>query len=467
MKITMKAISHQIFLTLVLTLPGIWPGGETLLGAEDRLASASERERPAALVPSALKTQESFSPSLERVAGTVQLDDLVAEALRDNRDIRAAQKKYEASIDRRSVASSLPDPRLTLASVNAGNPIPGSTLGSQDMSQLGFEVMQDLPAFGKLQLAGKMAQKEADAGWQAYREVQLQVASQVKQAFYRWRFVVQALEVISRNDELLQKFEKIAEARYSVGKGIQQDVLRAQVEISALVKKRVELEREQGSIVAKLNSLLNRPPESALGNPGDYPKATLPESIDELYQSARVHSPLIGQSQAQIEKNTYAMELARKDYYPDFSVGGGWFSRAGLPSVWTARVDVRLPVYFWRKQRYAVRESAQMLGESQREYESAAQTLNFRVKDDYLMAKASEQLLDLYSKAIIPQATLALDSSMAGYQVGNLDFDSLLTNFLNVLEYEMNYYEEFANFHQALARIEESTGESTGRRLTN
>jgi hypothetical protein len=74
------------------------------------------------------------------------------------------------------------------------------------------------------------------------------------------------------------------------------------------------------------------------------------------------------------------------------------------------------------------------------------------------MAKASEQLLDLYSKALIPQATLALDSSMASYRVGSLDFLSLLTNFLNMLEQEMNYYEEFANFHQALARLEESTG---------
>jgi outer membrane protein, heavy metal efflux system len=456
---TMKAMPVWILLTFISTPPSV----VSLLRAEDNFAPAGVRERAVASRSAQMENQFSTPLAHGAVAGPVFLNDLVAEALRDNRDIRAAQKKYEASLDRRSVVSSLPDPRLTLASVNAGNPIPGTTLGSQDMSQLGFEVMQDLPSFGKLRLEGKMAQKDADAGWQAYREVQLQVVSQVKQAFYRWHYVGQALDVVAKDHDLLEKFEKIAEARYAVGRGIQQDVLRAQVEISALVKKRLELEREQGGLVAKLNSLLNRPPESALGRPGDYPKAALPQSIDELYQSARVNSPSLSQDQAQIEKNTYAMDLARKDYYPDFSVGGGWFSRAGLPSVWTARVDVRLPVYFWRKQRYAVRESAQMLGESQREYESAAQNLNFRVKDDYLMAKASEQLLDLYSKAIIPQSTLALDSSMASYQVGNLDFESLLTNFRSLLEYEMNYYEEFSNFHQALARLEESTG----RRLTD
>lgn len=437
---------HLIRLLLPLGL--IFATTGNFLCAEDR-SSAGEGNLRVAIA----RQTEQPAP------GTVLLDDLIAEALRDNRDIRAAQKKYEATLDHRSVASSLPDPRLSFLSAST-NPIPGAGLGKDDMAQLGFEVMQDLPAPGKLQLEGKMAQKEADANGHAYRQVQLEVISQVKQAFYRWHFIRQAMGVIARDNDLLQKFEKISEARYSVGKGIQQDVLRAQVEISALAKKRVELEREDSSLIAKLNSLLNRPPDSLLGQPGDFPKAVLPASLEELYRLAKINSPMLGQEQTRIEKNSYAVELARKDYYPDFSVGGGWASRGSFGPMWSARVDVRLPVYFWRKQRYAVRESVESLGESQREYEAAAQNLNFRVKDDYLMAKASEQLLDLYSKAMIPQATLALDSSMASYQVGSLDFLSLLTNFLNILEYEMNYYEEFANFHQALARLEEATGRS-------
>lgn len=401
----------------------------------------------------------SSGPASAAVDGNLALPDLVEEALRNNREIRAAQKKYEAGLDRRSVVSSLPDPRLSLASVNAGNPIPGSTLGSQDMSQLGFEFMQDLPAPGKLKLEGAMAQKEADSDGHAYRQVQLRVVSELKQAYYRWHFVRQALDVVDKDSELLQKFEKIAEARYSIGQGVQQDILRAQVETTALIKKRIAFEREEASLIAKINTLLDRPPDSPLGLPRDYAKAPLPASIDELYQAARVNAPSLRQDQAAIEKNTLAMELARKDYYPDFSVGGGWYSRAlGFPSVWTARVDVRLPIYFWRKQRFAVRESAQMVEQTRREYEAESRNVSFRVKDDYLMAKASDQLLDLYSKALIPQATLALDSSMASYQTGNLDFLSLLTNFLNMLEQEMSYYEEFANFHQALARLEESTG---------
>lgn len=395
-------------------------------------------------------------------SGPLFLGDLVEEALRNNREIRASQRKFEASRQRPAQQSTLPDPTLSFSSSNIGNPIPITTLGEEDMSMTGFDLMQDLPYPGKLRLKGQMAQKEADADWHGYRGVALEVVSAVKQAFYQLRYVHSALAVVERDQDLLEQFARIAEARYAVGKGIQQEVLRAQVELTALEKKRIELDREKGSLEAKINSLLNRPGESPLGRPADSPKATLSASFEELNQAARTQAPALGQEQAMIEKNTYALDLARKEYYPDFAVGGGWFSRGGLRDLWSFRLDVKVPLYFWRKQRAAVAESANSLEQSRREYEAVAQNLNYRIKDDYLMAKASEQLMDLYANAMIPQATLALESAMASYQVGTLDFLSLLTSFRQVLDYELEYHQEFAAFHEALARLEETSG----RRLT-
>ena len=392
------------------------------------------------------------------IEDTIFLEELVKEALQENRDIRAAQKRYEASRQRPSIASSLPDPMLSFLSNNIGNPIPLTTVGEQDMSMAGFELMQELPFPGKLQLQGKMAQKEADAEWLRLRGVQLEVVSQLKQAFYRLRFVYEATEVVLKNRDLLDKFARIAEARYAVGKAIQQDVLRAQLELIALERRLIELDQQKGSLVAEINSLLNRPPDSPLGRPNDYSKVSLTLSLDELYRAAEVNSPLLGQDQARVEKSSYAVELARKEYYPDFAVGGGWASRGGLPNMWMARFDVKIPLYFWRKQRSAVTESANSLEESRRMYEATEQKLSARVKDDYLMAKAGEQLLALYSQAIIPQASLALESAMSSYQVGTLDFLSLLSNFLSVLDYELEYYKEYTNFHEALARLEATTG---------
>jgi outer membrane protein, heavy metal efflux system len=143
---------------------------------------------------------------------------------------------------------------------------------------------------------------------------------------------------------------------------------------------------------------------------------------------------------------------------PDFAVEGGWASRGHLRDMWETRVEVRLPLYFWRKQRYAVRESAQAVEQARHEYDATRQALLFRVKDDYLAAKTNEQLMDLYSKTLMPQSTLTLESAMASYQVGKLDFLSLVTNFQSVLGYELDYYEQFERFHEALARLEEATG---------
>jgi len=445
----MKLKVRFVALFLFSAATGLLPAAEnsTLANSGPRGAIAAGRE--------SLPTPPRQIPSS---SGVLFLADLVEEALRNNRDIRAAQRKYEASRQRPSQSSTLPDPTLSFMSNNIGNPIPATTVGEEDMSMMGFDLMQELPYPGKLLLKGRMAQKEADADRYGYRGVELQVVSQVKQAFYRLRFVHQALEVVEKDRNLLDQFIRIAEARYAVGKGIQQDVLRGQVELTALGKKRIELEQQKGSLEAQLATLLNRAPDSLFGRPMDTPKAAFSVSLAELYESGRTQAPALGQEQAMIEKNTYALDLARKDYYPDFAVGGGWFSRGGLRDFWSVRVDVKVPLYFWRKQRYAVAESAHSLEQSRREYEATEQTINFRIKDDYLMAKASEQLVDLYSQAIIPQVTLALESAMASYQVGTLDFLSLLTNFQQLLEYEMEYHREFAAFHEALARLEETTG---------
>jgi outer membrane protein TolC len=451
---------NAIFAALLLFLPAI---GLRAAPENSSAGNPVARDTTSARAESPLLRAQQFSSGEGNrndpaTAGSFRLADLVEEALRNNRDIRAAQRKYEASRQRPSQASTLPDPTLSFMSNNIGNPIPVTTLGEQDMSMAGFDLMQELPYPGKLLLKGRMAQKEADAEQHGYRGVELQVVSQVKQAFYRLRFVHQALDVLQKDRSLLDQFARIAEARYAVGKGIQPDVLRAQVELTALEKKRIELEQQKGSLEAQLASLLNRPPDSPFGLPADSPKAAFSVSLDELYQQGRTQAPALGQEQAMIEKNTYALDLARKDYYPDFAVGAGWFSRGGLRDLWSLRFDVKVPLYFWRKQRHAVAESAHSLEQSRREYEAATQTLHFRIKDDYLMARASEQLLDLYAQAIVPQATLALESAMASYQVGTLDFLSLLTNFQQLLEYELEYHREFAAFHAALARLEETTG---------
>lgn len=388
----------------------------------------------------------------------VTLPQLITEALAHNREILAAQKKFEAMQARRSVASSLPDPTLSFGYRNMGNPLPFTSIGDDPNSNAGVSFSQELPFPGKLKLRGEVAQKEADAEFKTYEAAKLEVLSRLKQAYFQLHFLSRAHETVLRNKDLLEKFARIAEARYTVGKGTQQDVLKAHTEVTRLLTRLAKLDQEEGVLTAEINALLDRPPGTALGRPADYPRATLAATLEELNARALERSPVLQRQQVEVEKNTLALNLARRDYYPDFGVMGGYFNQGRFPAMYEFRFDVKLPLYFWRKQRYAVQEQAANISQSRHQYQATAQMLNFRVKDDYLAAKTSEKLADLYGKGVVPQATLTLESSIASYETGAVDFLTLLSNFITVLDSQLNYYEELASYHKALARLEQDTG---------
>jgi outer membrane protein TolC len=404
-----------------------------------------------------------FSAStLPAQEGPLELRSLIEEALRNNREILTAQKRLEALRHLPSQASSRPDPMLSLGYSSNGSPRPFAGLGVEPTSNAGFMVSQEFPFPGKRKLRGEIAGKEGEAELQAYRSVQLSVISRVKQAFHRLHHSYAAVEILERNRDLLGKFIRVAEIRYSVGRAAQQDIFKAQSQLAILQTRIVKMEQDRASSEAELNSLLNRPPDSALGRPPDVRPGELRVTLEELYAHARQDAPLLRRQQKMVERTELALHLAQKEYYPDYTLSAGYFNMGRMADMYQVRVDFKLPAYFWRKQRPGVAEQAARLGEARHNYEAANQSINFRVKDEYLMAQTSRRLMDLYSKTVVPQAGLALESSIPGYETGAVDFLSLLTNFITVVEYELNYHEEMLNFHLALARLEELTGLELG-----
>ena len=390
-------------------------------------------------------------------SGRTDLDDLLAEALRSSPEIAAAQKRYEAARQRPSQASSLPDPMLSPGYNSSGAPWPGARLGTEPTSNIGVMLSQEIPFPGKRKLAGDMAVKEAEAEWQQYQQVQLNVVARLKQAYYRRSFAFAAVDVIDRNLELLRKFLRITEARYSVGKAAQQDVFKAQTQISILETKRVQLEREKRAREAEIISLVNRPPGSSLGKPSELRPIPVPAKLEELYAAARENSPMLRRDEKMIQRAELALNMARKEYYPDVTLNGGYYNMGRMPDMYMFRADLKIPLYFFRKQRAAVTEQAQSIVQTRKTFEATNQSLHFRIQDDYLMAQTSEQLVRLYGQTVIPQASLALEASLSSYETGAVDFLTVLMNYITIVEYQMNYYEELQNFYLALARLEEMT----------
>jgi outer membrane protein TolC len=167
---------------------------------------------------------------------------------------------------------------------------------------------------------------------------------------------------------------------------------------------------------------------------------------------------MLRREQKMVERDELSTNLARKEYDPDYTISGGYFNQGGMPPMFQARVDFKLPAYFWRKQRAGVNEQVFALSEARHNYEASAQLLNARIKEFYVTAQSARKLMDLYLKSVIPEANLALESSMASYETGALDALSVLTNFMTVVDYELNYHEELMRYVAALDQLEEMTG---------
>lgn len=386
------------------------------------------------------------------------LPELLSEALRNSPEILAAQKRYEASRQRPSQVSSLPDPMISPGYNASGYPWPGAGLGRDVTSNIGVMVSQEVPYPGKRKLAGDMAVKEAEAEWQQYEQTRLSVVARIKQAYYRRAYAFSAVDVLNQNAEILKQFLAVTEARYSVGKAAQQDIFKAQTQLSIIETKRMQLEREKRARQAEINSLVNRPPGAPLDRPVELHPQDLPTAITELYAAARENSPMLLRDEKMIQRAEVAVNMARKDYYPDVTLNGGYYNMGTMPPMYMFRADVKVPIYYFRKQRAAVTEQSQTLAQTRRTYETTNQALHYRIQDDYSMAETSAQLVKVYSQAVIPQSKLALESSLASYETGTVDFLTVFMNYSTVLEYQMNYWDELQNFYLALARLEEMTG---------
>lgn len=389
-------------------------------------------------------------------AGSLSLDSLIQEALQKNPGVQSALRQVQALRYRVPQARTLPDPMVSVGW--AGNITPFSVQQGDPSSYRGITASQTLPYPGKLKLRSEIADREAGAAQWDYENVRRSLVAEVKAAYYDYSFYAKAIETTTKDRDLLQKLSQISEARYRVGKGVQQDVLKAQVEISRIQQRLTVLQQQYTTAQVRLNTLLYRDPETALPEPAALGNPKLEYSLDQLYQFARANDTGLQREQRMIERNQFAANLASRDYYPDFTVAYMYQQRPMMPDMHGFTVTANIPVFYRTKQREAVREATENLISSQRSKDNRETELYFAVKEQYLLAKSSEGLFRLYSQGVVPQSSLALESSMSAYQVGNVDFLTILSNFTTVLDYEVEYYRELANYNMALARLEPLVG---------
>ena len=405
-----------------------------------------------------LKAQQLEVPVATDV---VNLADLLSEAERVHPAIKAEEQMVEARRAHVPQVKTLPDPTVSVGWM--GNIWPFSVQRLDPSSYRGINAMQELPYPGKLGLRGQIAQQDVKVEQWNLEAARRQIRAEVKSTYYELWAVDQALLNTQKNKDLLEKLARIAEEKYKVGKGLQQDVLRAQLEVTRILQTFTLLNQRRQTMVAKLNSLMLRPADSSMGVMTPVEKSPLVYSLDELIEMGVENSPEIRRQQEVIEQSQYAVNLAQREYLPDFRVGYDYQQRPGLPDMHGFNAGINVPIFYKSKQREGVKEAAFTLDGAKQSREAIRTELLFRVKEQYLQAKASDELLTLYTRGLVPQSALALESSLGAYETGTLDFESLISNFKSVLEYEINYYEELASYQKALVNLEQITGADLAR----
>jgi cobalt-zinc-cadmium efflux system outer membrane protein len=389
-----------------------------------------------------------------------RLSELLAEAEKNNPQIEAARQGWQAAKQVPTQVSTLPDPQFNLQHVSVGSPRPFAGYTNSDFAYLGLGVSQDIPYPGKLRLKGEIAKRDADVSHQQIESVRRAVLADIKGTYFQLAYLSKTLAILEEDGELLKQVEQAADARYRSGMGTQQDVLQAQLQKTKLLREIAMHHLQVGKLEAQLKQLVNRSQESPDIEPADLLETPLVQEYAELLAASQVQNPEIAAAQKMIEKQSLQVDLARKDFYPDFNVQYMWqrTDPAQFRAYYMLSVGIKVPIYRSRKQRpeLAKAESEQLRARS--ELQAQSQQLAGDLRAQYVIVQQTSELLKIHREGLSPQARAEFQSGLAAYQSGKQDFQALLTAFLDVLHLDEDYWQNVAEYETAIARLEQLTG---------
>ena len=391
-------------------------------------------------------------------ARDLQLQELVAEAIRNNAEIRAAGNERLAAQHRVLPAGALEDPMLEAGVINA--PLRSQIFRREDMTMKMLGLSQKIPFPGKLDLRQEVAAKDSESVAHAYQETVNRVIRDLKTAYFELAFVAESARLVDKNTQALERFLKISESRYSVGQGGQADVLKAQTQLSRMNDELIKLDRERRTNAAELTRLLGRRFDAVAPVPVALRSREVPFPFETLMETALRQRPQLQALKSLVDRSGKSIELARKDYYPDFDVKFTYGQRDktldGMrrDDLVGVTVAINLPVRRETRREPRVAEAIAMRDQAIDLYQAQSNELASKLRQQLATAEQSIASARLYETGILPQARLAVESSLAAYRVNRIDFLTLLDNQMTVLNFEISHAAALSGYNKALAEID-------------
>ncbi len=397
--------------------------------------------------------------------GDARLEALMAEALERNPEVQQSFSHYQAALQRIPQVTSLPDPML---GVTQHARTPETRVGPQSTV---LSLSQRFPWFGKLSDQGKVAAKQAAVVAELHEASKAEVVRQVKLAYYDLSYIDRATIITQEDELLLRHYERLAQARYSQGVGLQQGIVKLQAEITRNLNRLRILRRQRVDAEAVLNTLRDQPAETpvALAEFPQRPKVKI--NFSRLYASGRSARPEVKAAFLDIERNEKRIHLAKRQYWPDFTLGVSWGNvlsrndQMGLLSppenngkdVYSLTVGVNIPL-FRSKYDAGVREAAESFSAARQAYRNTVNKVELSVRSVGFRIQTIQEQIDLFEKALLPQAEQALRSTEAAYSTGTVGVIDLLDGERVMLDVRVGLARLETDYMKALAEMERAIG---------
>jgi outer membrane protein TolC len=386
-------------------------------------------------------------------AGTPPLGELIQEALARNPELQMIAHRIEARRARIPQAGALPDPMLMYGVMNEGNPLPFQSLGKADFSEFYLGVLQEIPYPGKRGLREKVARAGVTAEEWAFEAARRRVAAEVAETYHDLAATEATVAAVEESRVLLDQLSRVATSRFSVGQSTQHDVFNAELELTQVLERASTLVQRRSTEEAFLAQRLHRLAPVAVTTTLTAEREPLPDSLDTLLTRALEASPTVREQEALVAEAERKLELARREKLPDLGVSFTYHNRGALPAYYAYGGTLTVPLYRGRKQNKAIEEATAELASARSAAEAARAQVRYEVTDAYLRASTADRLLRLYDEALLKQARLSVDSAIAQYQVGKVDFLTVVSSWRRLLESTISYREQLAARAKALARL--------------
>lgn len=391
------------------------------------------------------------------------LQSLIETMLENNVEIKAAEENVKAAQMAIGPANSLPDPVLGFNMLNL--PVDTYAFDQEPMTGKQISLMQKFPFPGKLGLQKQIANKTVEIQKMQVEELKNQTIKKAKLIYYQVYFLEKAIEVSTQNTVVLRQLNKIAQTKYEVGKGIQQDVLRLSLELAKLEEKLIQLKQEKKAQQAQLKFLLNQPVEEIelTFEELEPPQDSL--NLEKLNQIALEKRPALQAAEIQAKQSGDKTTLTRKNYLPDLSLGVAYTQRevlnTGMGGVdfLSGSVSLNLPLYFWQKQKPQVLEAQSKTIALENQAKNVKNMILQEIEIRFSEFQKNQKLLTLYQSGIMTKAEQAVQSALASYQVEKVDFLTVLMNQMTLFNYELDYFRILCDAWKNLSELEALTGD--------